>query len=238
MRPLYIFILTWMSMTSFGQDALKDTFDLEKNCQFSPATKKAWTYHHGLNATFLYLPNSWLEQTVSAPMLYYRASFYLPYKMVAHADIKTIGVANEIRIGAGFHHTIHKKWHAALGYQLGYNFGFLNDFGYNNDIKVIQHHPFVNIGYSIKDIAFTFNAKIDLISKIYYSAGDVENSFNTKAINGYTFGLMMEQRIFKNKTFALGFNANIMQFHILGWPAFNTIRQKFFIPEFTFGFKL
>jgi hypothetical protein len=234
-----IIILVTLNVFSFLRlNALIDSFDLEKNCQFIPATKKTWTYHHGLNTSFLYLPNTWLEETVSAPMIYYRANFYLPYKMAAHADIKTIGVANEIRIGAGYHYTFNKKWHAALGYQLGYNFGFLNNFGYNNDIKVIQHHPFINIGYSNKDFAFTFNAKLDLISKIYYSAGEVENTFNSKAINGYTFGLTMEQRIFKNKTFALGFNGNFMQFHILGWPAFNTIRQKFFIPEFTFGFKL
>ena len=238
MKFLITLILMGIFYNSYCQEFPLDSFELEKNCQFSPVYKKRWSYHHGLNATFLYLPHSWLEQTVSAPMIYYHSNFYLPYHFVVHTDIKTIGVANEIRIGGGFHYTFNKKLHTALGYQFGYNFGFLTGLGYDNNIKVLQHHPFIEMGYSIKDIAFRLHAKMDFTGRIYYSAGDVENYINTKALNGYTIGIMMEQRIFKNKTFALGFNANFMQFHILGWPAFNTIRQKFFIPEFTFGFKL
>jgi len=234
----YFILLFFVVCFATNLTASGDTFNLSQRTTFLPNLKQKWTYHHSLNATFLYLPNLWLEETVSAPMVYYRAQFYLPYHIVAHADIKTIGVANEFRIGAAYHHTFKSKWHTSVGYQFGYNMGFLSQFGYDNNIKVIQHHPFAEIGYVFKDIAFTLHGKLDFTSNIYYSAGDVENSFNTKTLNGYTIGLMMEQRVFKNKTMSIGFNANVMQFHILGWPAFNTIRQKFFIPEFTFGFKL
>lgn len=238
MKNILFLILFFLSKKPIiGQDTTLP-FDIKTNCQYLPALKKQWAYHHSLNTTLIFLPNSWLEQTISAPMLYYRSNFYLPLNLIMQNDLKTIGIANEIRTGLGFQHSFSNHLHSKIGYQFGYNFGFLNSFGYNNDIKVLQHHPFFEIGYYFNEIAFTLIAKIDFTGKIYYSAGDVENSFNTRDLNGGSIGIMMEQPIFKKKTFLIGFTVNYNQFHILGWPAFNTIRKRFLIPEFTFGFKL
>lgn len=236
---LWVLILSpFFLLSQNEQDSNIYNFDIKKESIFLPNQKKTWSYHHALNVSIIYLPNSWLESTVSAPMIHYKSNFYLPYNFALISDIKTLAVANEVRLGARYHLNILKKYFIGAGFQMGYNFGMLNDYGFDNKVYVFQNHPELSVGFTTNKFAFTLMGKLDLINKVYYSAGELNTSTNVKQFNGYSLGICMEQQISKKKSFSLGFIMNRNQFHILGWPAFNVIRTQYWIPEAFFGFKL
>ncbi|KAA5535084.1 hypothetical protein F0919_10865 [Taibaiella lutea] len=237
LQKLLFPILLFFSLASDAQGTYD--FDIQKESMFLPAPKKAGKFDHSITLAQIYLPKDWLEQSISGPMIEYRAGYFLSEAFSLIGAFKTLVVANELRLGLSWNHSFSDEVQFGLGYQAALDFGFLRTYGYDNTIRLLQHYPSFRIGYNRKEIALTLQGKLDYISSARVSLGSYETDNLIKYLfNGYSFGLFVEQRLTRKHSVSFGFIANFDKFNILGWPAFNTIHRKYFIPELNIGFKL
>ncbi len=187
----------------------------------------------------IYLPDQWLEQSVSGPMIEYKANYALPAGFSLNGSLKTLLIANDIRLGPSWNYSLTDQLHLAIAYQLGFGFGILKEFGYNNTMKVWQHHPMLRLGLNFKNIAITFQGQLDWMMGTKLVLDDYATSNVTgSTFNGYSLGLFIEQRITRRNSICFGFISSFNKFHILGWPALMIVDHRYFIPEVTVGFKL
>jgi hypothetical protein len=234
-KLLFIFLLLFSS----GAYAQVAEFDIRERSMYLPAPQKAGKFDHSLTLAQIYLPKQWLEESVSGPMVEYKANFALPKGFALNGNVKTLLVANEIRLGASWNCSLTDKIYLGIVYQVGFEFGILKEFGYNNTIRVWEQHPMVRLGYSFKNVAFTLQGKIDWMTGRRLVLDDyATNNLTGSMFNGYSFGLFIEQRLTRRNSICFGFISNFNKFHILGWPALNIVDHQYFIPEVNIGFKL
>jgi hypothetical protein len=240
LKTILILVFLGLSYMCSGQDSLfvVDDYDIKNQAVFLPVAKKTWKFDNSLSLAIFYMPTDWLEQSLSIPMFDYKANLSLGKGFSINTHLKTLVIANDFRLGASWNHAFSKHLHVGVGYQFGYNYGVLNSFGYDNSLHVVQHHPIIRVGFEKNNKAFTLIVKSDIIGRVSLTAAEDENIATLKYLDGYSLGLFFEQRIFKKKAFFIGAVANFNQFHILGWPAFNTVRKLYFIPEINLGFNL
>jgi hypothetical protein len=233
MKLILGFLFLYSYTVGYGQENTNSEFDIQEHSIHLPHTFKTWRYKQALGFSLIYLPKDWLESASSLPMVYYKSNFTMPGGIMIHADIKTVIAASDIALGASWNKAIGSKLFFGAGYQASYGLGMLYDLGYDNTLTVIGHRPFIKLGYLYRDLTFTFKAGIEFSDKIQFDAGSTSLSGNIESLNGYNFSLFLEQRMFKNKSFALGFTSNFNKFHILGWPAFTYTKNIYYVPEFT-----
>jgi len=227
--------LLWSGLATQAQVG---DFDIRQHSMYLPAPRQAGQYDHSLTLAQIYLPDQWLEQSVSGPMIEYRASFALPGGWSLNGSLKTLLIANDIRLGPSWSCSLTERLHLGLAYQVGFGFGILREFGYNNTMRVWQHHPVLRLGTDFKNIAFTLQGQLDWMMGTRLQLDDYATSNVTGSMfNGYSFGLFIEQRLTKRNSICFGFISGFHKFHILGWPALMIVDHQYFIPEINIGFK-
>jgi hypothetical protein len=233
-KLLFIFLLLF-NLVAHAQVA---DFDIRERSMYLPAPQKVGKFDHSLTLAQIYLPKQWLEEAVSGPMIEYKANFALLKGFALNGNLRTLLVANEIRLGASWNYSLTDHLHLGIAYQVGFEFGILREFGYNNTIRVWEQHPMVRLGYSFKNVAITFQGKIDWMTGARLTLDDYATSNVTGSMfNGYSFGLFIEQRLTRRSSICFGFISNFNKFHILGWPALNIVDHQYFIPEVNIGFR-
>ncbi|WP_118951577.1 hypothetical protein [Taibaiella helva] len=230
---------TWLGLLTCSVQAQLPEFDIRQRSMYLPAPQQAGKYDHSITLAQIYLPDQWLEQPISGPMLDYKANYALPAGFALNGNVKTLFIANDIRLGPSWNYSLTDRLHLGLGYQLGFSFGILRSFGYNNTVKVWEHHPMLRLGYNFSKVAFTLQGKIDWMMNTRLGLQDYATSNITGSMfNGYSFALFIEQRLTRRNSICFGFIAGFNKFHILGWPALMIVDHQYFIPEINIGFKL
>ncbi|MBL7788718.1 MAG: hypothetical protein JNL75_02655 [Chitinophagales bacterium] len=217
----------------FAQETKFENFDIIEHSIHLPYEFRDWKYKQALGFSLIYLPKDWLETALSLPMVYYKSNFFLKKGFAVNADLRTVIAASDIAIGPSWNTRLGKKFFLGLGYQTSFGLGMLYDMGYDNTLTVWGHRPYFKFGYLHKDLTFTCKGGIDFTNKLQFEAGATSLSGNIESLNGYHMSLFLEQRMFKNKSFSIGYTSNFMKFHILGWPAFSYTKNIYYIPELT-----
>ena len=229
-------LLLFAQLPSYAQ--VKE-FDICERSMYLPAPQKAGKFDHSVTLAQIYLPHQWLEQSISGPMVEYRANFALPAGFAVNGSLKTLLIANDLKLGLSWNYSLAKELQLGIAYQIGFEYGILKEFGYNNTISVWEHHPMLRLGYNFKNVAFTLQGKLDWMMGTRLELNDYATSNITGSMfNGYSVGLFLEQRLTRRNSICFGFLANFAKFHILGWPALNIVDHQYFIPEVNIGFKL
>lgn len=232
-------LFTFLLLLGLTVRAQVNEFDIRERSMYVPAPQKAGKFDHSLTLAQIYLPKQWLEEAVSGPMIEYKANFALLKGFALNGNLKTLLVANEIRLGASWNYSLTDHLYLGIAYQVGFEFGILREFGYNNTIRVWEQHPMVRLGYGFKNVALTVQGKLDWMTGARLTLDDYATSNVTGSMfNGYSFGLFIEQRLTRRNSICFGFISNFNKFHILGWPALNIVDHQYFIPEVNIGFRL
>lgn len=233
LKLTFFFILLFYLNLSSQELVNEPGFDILEHSIHLPHTFKTWRYKQALGFSLIYLPKDWLESASSLPMIYYKSNFTLPEGFIIHTDIKTIVAASDFAFGASWNRDVSSKLFMGIGYQASYGLGMLYDLGYDNTLTAIGHRPFIKLGYKLNDLTFTTRLGVDFSNKIQFEAGSTSLSGNIESLNGYHFSIYLEQRMFKRKSFSIGYTSSFQKFHILGWPAFSYTKNMYYVPELT-----
>jgi hypothetical protein len=214
--------------------ATGDSFDIKKVSFLLPQALPAGKYYQAFYIQYLVLPRDWVTQVLKAPVLYYTGKYTLPYGFNLQGGLATLVVSNRINLGPFWNYS-RNNYHVAIGWQVVYNYGFLNDFGFSTTITGWEQQPSLTLGYSFKKMAVTLRSDLYWANAFYMSDGKNVIPYTTSFINGYSFTTSLEQRLWKNRVLALGFKLYNCKYNIIAWPAFPVNPYRYWFPEFQIG---
>ena len=87
-------------------------------------------------------------------------------------------------------------------------------------------------------MAFTLKGELVIVAKTVTKSGENEVTHSANFVNGGTFALYIEQRIHKNKVFAIGIKDNYVKVYWPVWMIFTTFNRYYHIPELSFSWYL
>jgi hypothetical protein len=239
-RLLLFGALCGTSVLSYGQHADQassevtpvDSFDIKSASFLLPQALPKGKYYQTFSVLYLVLPRDWVTQVIKVPVFCYSGKYTLPYGFNLQGSLTTLVVSNRLNLGPFWNYSFNDKYHLALGYQVAFNYGFLNEFGFHTTLTGWEQQPSVTLGYSFKTMALIF--RYDLYWSNGFDLSDGKNvvSNTTSYINGYSFNLSLEQRLWKNRILATGFKLYNCKYNFTAWPAFPVNSYRYWFPEF------
>ena len=95
-----------------------------------------------------------------------------------------------------------------------------------------------NTGYELDKFAVTFKTELVIQTARTDRSDDVEVDSDFNTFSGMTFGLYIEQPLWKRSYVLLGLKMNYTKFYYPIWAAFPTFNRYFYVPELVVGFNL
>ncbi|MCA4899118.1 MAG: hypothetical protein ACK514_14380 [Bacteroidota bacterium] len=209
-------------------------FDIAANSIFYPHKLTTGYFKSEIALSQVKLPFDWLESSVQTPLLHYHAVFGLPKNFSLDGRLSTLVVANQVNLGPRWGKQF-DRMSFNLGFDLAYAFGALNFSGFDSSVSTWLNYPNASVGYKINDIVFTVKAELSGVTSTSSRQGTTEVVSDKNFFNGYTIAFYMEQRLWKDHVFILGFKNTYAKYHFMGWPAFSTFNRFYNMPEVYFG---
>jgi hypothetical protein len=213
------------------------TFDIVQSSILYPHTLKPGYFKSEVALSQVKLPFDWLETSAQAPLFHYHAVIGLPKSFSIDSRFSTLFVANQLTLGPRWGKQF-DRISFNTGFDVAYAFGFLNILGFDSSVSTWINYPNLSLGYKTKDIVFTLKAELSVVTSNSSRQGENEIVSDKNFFNGYTLGIYLEQRLWKNHIFILGFKNTYAKYHFMGWPAFSTFNRFYNIPEVYLGLVL
>jgi hypothetical protein len=215
-------------------NSLQPRFDISSNSIFYPHRFQPHNLKMEVALSQVKLPFDWLETAVQVPLLHFHANYALTKSITLDGRISTLYIANQITLGPRWHQQIN-NFSFNLGYDIAYAFGFLKVEGFDSSVSTWINYPNASIGFKINDIAFTLKGEASIVTSNESRQGDIVVSRDRNFFNGYTIGLYMEQRLWKDHVFIVGVKDSSAKYNFMAWPAFSTFNRFYNIPELYLG---
>ena len=180
------------------------------------------------------LPRDWITQLFKAPVLNYTGKYTLPMGFNVQGGLSTLIVSNRFYLGPFWNYSM-QHFHVGVGWQVVFNYGFLNDFGFNTTLTGWEQQPSLTLGYSFKTMAVILKGDVYWSNGFQTSDGKNVISYNNSFINGYSITANLEQRLWKNRVLSTGLKIYNCNYNIIAWPAFPTNPYRYWFPEFQIG---
>jgi len=215
-----------------GQDTAR--FDIKDYSFLLPQRLKPWKYSHAIYLQYVVPPKDWTLDAVVAPMFNYTGKYTLPNGFNLQGGLSSLIISNRFNAGPFWNYS-RGNFHLGVGYQVAFNFGFLQSFGFASILTGWEGQPSLTLGYSFERSAVTLRSDMYNTWDISISEGGNTISSDDKFLNGYSFTLSYEQRLTKKRVMSLGFKANYLRYHVIAWPALPASKYRYFMPEFQIG---
>ncbi len=208
-------------------------FDIKNSSFLLPQPLPKGKYYQSLFLQYVVIPKDWTTETVTAPMLGYAGKYTLPYGFNLQASLATLIISYRVNFGPFWNYSV-DNFHFGAGYQVAYNLGFLNQFGFTTQLMIWEQQPSLAVGYSFKEMAVTLRGDLYLTSSLKETQGGHTISYPSFT-NGYSVTANLEQRLWKNHLFSFGVKMNYLKYHLIAWPAFPVNQYRYWVPEFDLG---
>jgi hypothetical protein len=213
---------------------LADSFDIKKSSFLLPQPLPKGKYSHALSIFYVVPPKDWTLDMVNAPMINYAAKYTLGKGFNLQGSLATLIVSNRFNAGPFWNYS-KNNIHLGIGYQVAFNFGMLNQFGFSSTLTGWEQQPSLTFGYSFKKTALIFRGDLYYTTSFQINEGGNKVAANDDFVNGFSFSSHFEQRLHKDKVMSLGVKLNYLRYHILAWPAFPVNSYRYLFPEFQIG---
>lgn len=171
------------------------------------------------------------------PILEFMITYGLPENFALAGRVSTEIVTNHVSAGARWSYDAH-PWAFAVGYDFAILFGKIEQFGFNNTVFGTFSYPNLQVGYDFKDFNLTLRGELNFVNSITSSTDDIDLSSDSRRFNGGAVALYLEQPLWKDHYFTLGFKANFVKFYYPTWLLFPTFNRYFFVPELVLGLRI
>jgi hypothetical protein len=182
-------------------------------------------------------PKDLVENAIQAPLVNFHMTFGLPWKLSLEGDVTTLIVSNQFMLGPrlGFGH---RNFYFNVGYDAAYVFGTMHFGGFDNTASIWLGYPNISFGYKFRSIAFTLKGEAVTLFSANQKTGENEVYRSKNFFNGVTVAVYIEQRLWKNHVFVIGFKDNYEKFYWPTWMLFTTFNRFYHIPELSFSWIL
>ena len=240
---LYFTLTIFSFLNTFNLFAQTDTtlsvrprriFDIEKNSYILPHVWKSGQFKVVLGLTSTKFPLDYVESALRIPLIDLSGTIGLPKGFDVSANVNSIYIANQARVGLHWN----KPWQKVstkIGYDVGFIFGALTQFGFDNRTSAWSHYPNVSIGFKIKDIAVTLKSELNIVTYINTTAGGIKVTEFSDFFNGGSVGVYIEQRLWANHVLIVGCRDNYVKYYYPVWPSFSAFNRKYHNIEFSLG---
>ena len=212
----------------------KNVFDIEKNSFIFPHVWKPRKLKAAVGLTSTKFPLDYVESAIRIPLIDISATIGLSKGFDLSANISSIYIANQVRVG--FHWNRQGKiFSTKIGYDTGFSFGALTQFGFDNRTSAWSHYPNASIGFKVKDVAITLKSEVNLITYINTTAGGVKVTELKDFFNGGSVGIYVEQRLWANHVLIVGGRDNYVKYYYPVWPSFSAFNRNYHNIELFIG---
>jgi len=237
-RTVLVFSMLSLSILGFGQKKKQtDTFDIYKASFFLPQPLPGGHYSSSISVLYVVTPKDWTLDNITAPMFSYQAKYTLPKGFNVQGGLASLIISNRINLGPFWNYKINDNY-VGVGWQVAWNYGVLNQFGFATKLSGWEQQPSITFGHAFARTAVALRADLYWTNVLYLTEGDNTLTGASSFINGYSFLLTFEQKLYKNRAMTLGFQMDYVQYHIIAWPSFPVNGKKYWMPEFHVGINL
>jgi hypothetical protein len=218
-----------------------EEFDIVRESLLLPHPRKLHAVKAAIIIQKFKFPEPWLEGDYHVPFINAQATMGLKRNFSAEFRVGTIIVSNQVNVGLRWHHRFDENLFFSVGYDMAAVYGAIgqtSQLGYDNRVHAIIHCPNLSLGYRYKDMAFTLRGEVNVVGHVKIRAGENVISDSRNFYNGFSIGLFIEQRLWKNNVVIMGLRDNYQKFSYIAWPAFSTFNRFYHIPEISIGLVL
>ncbi len=215
-------------------DTIPAGFDIKEASFLLPQALPKYRYSSAIYLLNVVIPPDWTHDIIKAPMFMYAAKYTLPFGFNLQASMATLFISYRLNFGPFYNFSI-DNYHFAAGYQVAFNFGFLNEFGFNTTLNGWEQQPSLTVGYSFKKMALTLRGDLYYTNSFNVTEGHNTVKYKNGYFNGYSITTSLEQRLWKNHVMSFGFKFNYVKYHVIAWPAFPVNNYRYAVPEFSMG---
>jgi len=237
-RNILVFSMLISFLTGFGQKKQDDSFDIHKASFFLPQPLPGGHYSSSISVLYVVTPKDWTLDNVTAPMFFYQGKYTLPKGFNLQAGLQSLFISNRIYLGPYWNYKIDEHNYAGLGWNVAWNYGVLNQFGFATTLTGWEQQPCVVIGHMFNKTAATFRADLYWTNVLYITEDKHTLTASNGFINGYSFSAGFEQKLYKNRAVNFELKVDYIQYHIVAWPAFPVNGKRYWMPEFKIGINL
>jgi hypothetical protein len=211
-----------------------DSFDINKTSFILPRPLPKHKYLHAFGLNYVVVPKDWTLDIIRAPMFFYEGKYALSHGFTLQGSLSTLFISTRVNLGPFWNYQS-GPYHLGLGYQVAFNFGVLNQFGFKTRLIIWEQQPSITLGYSFSKTALVLRGDLYWTSSIYEYQGGHDIPHTNSFINGYGIGAQFEQRLWANRLMFLGGKMNYLRYHIIAWPAFPVNQYRYWVPEIIIG---
>src|SRR5688500_12309074 len=141
------------------QDTIPDGFNVKNASFLLPQALPPYKFSSALYLLNIVTPKDWTLDNIKAPMICYAAKYTLPRGFNVQGSLSTLFISNRINLGPFWNYS-DNNFHLGIGYQVAFNYGLLNQFGFNTTLTGWEQQPSVTLGYSFKTMALTLRGDL------------------------------------------------------------------------------
>ena len=214
-----------------------DSFDIKKASFLLPQPLPKGRYSQSISLVYVVLPKDWTLDVINAPTFCYQGKYTLPAGFNLQASLNTLIISNRLNLGPFWNHSF-GSYHLGLGYQVAFNYGFLNhnEFGFKTKMMIWEQQPSITLGHNFSKTALTLRGDLYYTNSIKEQQGGHTINHTFSAINGWSASANFEQRLHRKQLLYFGVKFNYLRYHFIAWPAFPVNQYRYPVPEVHIGF--
>ena len=236
LKLLFIFVIVILATSNISAQ-----YDFVRTNSFTyPNELEFGGWKNLISLTLAKLPEDVVEEAsayIYSPLFNYDAIYGLPAGFSAHGNFSTNWISFHLSVEPKWSYR-YKRFSFAVGYEVAYIYGRLYKFGFNSKIKGWLNTPNLTVGVAFNKFTMSFKAEAIFITSLEQFNDDIITSTDKNRSAGYSFGLTVEQPLWKNNFISLTLKGNYTRFYYPSWAAFPTWDRYNFIPEVIIGLVL
>ena len=158
-RTILVLSMLVSCLFGFGQKKQEDTFDIHKASFFLPQPLPSGHYYSSISVLYVVTPKDWTLDNVTAPMFFYQGKYTLPKGFNLQAGLPESFYFKQ-DLSRSLLELQDRQNYVGLGWNVAWNFGVLNQFGFTTTLTGWEQQPSISFGHMFAKTAVTFRADL------------------------------------------------------------------------------
>jgi hypothetical protein len=208
---------------------------------FFPQAPLPGHWRKSLGVSFTTTPPELTEEIrVNVPAFDLRVQRGLSKHWYLTSQLQTQFIQNNIGLGIRWATPITGRLFVSAGEDVNVWFGALQIKDvFNSQAQGLQTLPNVSVGYRLtRDVQLTVRGEAILDLYYHSKVGNLEVTYNQRAVNGYAVSFILEQPLYDKQHVSLGLRAAYSNFNWQLWSLYDTFDRNLFYPQLIFAFIL